>query len=294
MDSRDAGRSMVVGGRGFVGSALVSQLTRNGTPTTVVARRAADRGTVAWDSPEFWTLLRRTERVFWTAGLSNHALPDQDFELARSREVGALKTVLGAFEGDLVLLSSQALYSGRTGVVPEELEPEPPTMPYGRLKLESEAVARRAFDEGRLSALRIHRLMYAFGSGEPSRRLIPRLAAAQQQRQRVRINGGGRSYLNPLPAAFVAAVLAESMGEAERVKGLFLQHVNSPETWTVRGVVEALVDGQHAEFGDEPEPWPVLFHGETAQFEQWTASRGMAIPDVATSLSAYWSMIGGQ
>ena len=107
--------------------------------------------------------------------------------------------------------------------------------------------------------------MYAFGDREAERRLLPRCVQASINGGRVRVTGGGRSFLNPLPVSFVAEVLLRTADElGDRQDGFFeVTNVNHPETWTVLEVMEALsvISPFDYDVTDGGEDWPVTFHG---------------------------------
>lgn len=295
---------LVLGGNGFVGKALQA-LVREQPGGFIFL----DRSFSADASARFRTRsvdlldehqlagLEEYEHAIWVAGSADHGLgwtnPLADLE---SQLVTLLK-FLAHFRGSLTLLSSQAVYSGLSGEVPEHVD-HVSTMPYGFAKLAAERYAQWALEDGRLERLWIHRLMYTFGQHEQPRRLLARCIAASQGGGTVTVAGGGRSFLNPLPVDFLAEVLLRSSRQlaAEPSGHIEVTNVNHPDTWTVLEVVEFLAglgafDYSVTQLGEQ---WPVTFHGRVERLSSWLREWDLAFPEVERSLIEYRSQTLGR
>lgn len=291
------GETLILGGRGFVGRAVQSQVGSRSREYVFVSR-ADPRG----ENLDLRTLqidlLDRTQVVevanfdhaIWVAGSAEHGLgwfdPIADLEL----QVGTLLHFLEHFRGSLTFLSSQATYYGLGGEVVEGVD-HVPDMPYGFAKLAAEQYARWALQASRLRQLWIHRLMYAYGENERPRRLLARCVQASRDGGHVTVSGGGRSFLNPLPVAFVAEVLLRSSDQMKDEPDGFqeLTNMNHPDCWTVIDVLRAFrqvcsFDYEVVERGEE---WPVSFHGNVDTLKRWLGRWGLSFPTVESGLADY-------
>jgi nucleoside-diphosphate-sugar epimerase len=142
---------------------------------------------------------------------------------------------LERFRGDLVLLSTGAVYYGHDGLVSPET-PTAPLFPYGASKLAAELLARWAEAGSRLRKLKILRLYHAFGPGEEERRLIRRaLIQFGIKRERgFKINGTGQSLMAPMHVADVVRALELALTRG--APGVY--DVPSDRPHTVREIVE--------------------------------------------------------
>ena len=300
---------LVVGASGFVGRAIQDH---------VLATGDADRFTFAYRShpealrpgldalrvdlldPASADAVRGARTVLWVAGNSDHGLAAREPARDLALTAGALLELLSRIAGArLCMLSSAATYFGLSGEVDEDVDHAPP-IPYAAAKLAAETYARWHRAAGRLAALRIYRLMYAFGPGELPRRLVARCAAAARGGDALHLVGGGRSFLNPLPVDFVARVLTDTAREfaagsagMSGLSGPEAVNLNHPDRWTVLDVVhylQTLTDFpcQVTEGGEE---WPVLFRGRTARLAAELAARGAAFPEVRGSLRSAFELL---
>lgn len=236
-------------------------------------------------------------RAIWVAGNADHALgwtePESDFTASAITMMRFLKY----FRGELTMLSSQAVYFGLAGSIGEDVD-HVPAMPYGFAKLAAERYARWALDAGDLRTLWVSRLMYAFGRQEPNRRLMQRCIAAADTGGAVTVFGGGRSFLNPLPAEFLADVLLHAAEAACKLADGHLEIVNTnhERDWTVRDVVELLarVRPFTHDYVDTGEKWPVAFRGDATRLLWWLERWGMTLPDIDSALTRYSDEMTGR
>lgn len=287
-------RVAVVGAGGFIGRHVHSSLLAAGVDVTGVARSVPPAATGEWfeldlAAPGRGDPLRGFDVVVFTAGGADHSLGDRDPVANLEQNCVPLLRCLESYDRDLVLLSSQAVYSGLCGQVDESVD-HLPAMPYGLAKAVAETHALLAGQRGALRRVVLFRLMYAFGPGEAPRRLLPRLAASASGGPAAGVVGGGRSLLNPLPVGFVGDVLAAAAAQSpSRPGGNVIMNLCHPEVWSVRDVVDLAVAsiGATARVTEEEERWPVSFHGDSRRLEAWLTAVGLSMPPVGESLTDY-------
>lgn len=292
-------RTLVIGGTGFVGSAVQGLIADSGRAALFAFTRHPDAPAVTAGldevemdllEPATWPDVTAYQSAIWVAGNADHTLAHADPLADLRMNTVTLLEFLSRWNGRLTFLSSAAVYFGLSGDIHENVD-HVPSIEYGLSKLAAEQYARSALREGRLSGLWVHRLMYAFGPQEKSRRLLARCVRASTSGEVLTIQGGGRSYLNPLPVDFVAQVLVNSSGSlGSRPSGSeTVTNLNHPERWTVLQVVEFLAGLAPFEYRVEEagEAWPVTFWGDTKRLEPLLGDWGLQFPDVCTSLEAY-------
>jgi nucleoside-diphosphate-sugar epimerase len=297
-------RVLVLGGGGFVGAALQTIAAGDPGRFLFVDRVLPHPPPGNVDSARIDLLSEREveplaayDHAIWVAGNADHGIGWVDPIADLESQVMALLRFLSRFRGSLTMLSSQAVYFGLEGGVREDVD-HVPSMPYGFAKLAAEQYAQWALEAGRLERLWIHRLMYTFGPGEKPRRLLARCIRANRDGSTVTVAGGGRSFLNPLPVAFLARVLERSSAQlALQPPGTMeVTNVNHPEPWTVLQVVEVLrelgpFDCKVVAGGEQ---WPVAFHGRVDRLSAWLDRWGLPFPDVRSSLAKYREEVLGR
>ena len=201
---------LVVGGSGFVGRHFLQHADLSAWKVSATYHKDAafpdfvrglDRSYEALqhDLLESETDLSAFDAAVYVAGNSNHtwALDHADGDMM-ANAVGMAR-FLDRFHGDLVLLSTGAVYFGHDGLVSPET-PAAPLFPYGASKLAAELLAGWAASTSRIRSLKVLRLYYAFGPGEEERRLIRRALVqfGLERDPRFRINGTGLSLMGPM------------------------------------------------------------------------------------------------
>ena len=292
-------KTLVVGGSGFIGSALqkhvLDEQTENGFVFSFNKRHEK------LDAKLEITRLDLLEEIsreiinypvaIYVAGNANHGLAKRSPMLDLDLNVRAFLNFMKEFRGSLVLLSSQAVYYGLEGEILETVD-HVSTIPYGLSKQMTEAYAKYFLKNGFLSKLWIFRLAYAFGKGERERRLIPRCANAVRKREKVTVFGGGKSFVNPLPAEFVAKILVKASEHLKGDKRGFMEitNMNYPEKVTVKDVVVSLNQIKSFDFSvKEPgEEWSVRFWGDTQNLCSHMKEWKMDFPDLGVSLKNYF------
>ncbi|MCW4044465.1 MAG: NAD(P)-dependent oxidoreductase [Candidatus Bathyarchaeota archaeon] len=292
---------LIVGGSGFIGTAVQQHVLDEGledkftfsfneNPEKIDARL----GKVRLDLLKTGAgkKIRQYPIAVYVAGNMDHGLaersPSQDLDL----NVRAFLNFMKEFRGSLVLLSSQATYYGLEGEIPETVD-HVATVPYGLSKQMTEEYAKYFMKKGALQKLWIFKLMYAFGRGEKERRLIPRCANAVRSNQRVRIFGGGKSFLNPLSSAFIAQVLLRATAQVKTIEGKFLEvtNINYPEKVSVKDVVTFLNSVKHFDYeiSESGEEWPVKFWGNTGNLLSHMREWNMKTPNLWDNLKDYFT-----
>jgi nucleoside-diphosphate-sugar epimerase len=286
---------LVVGASGFVGRAIQDHVLADGdssrftftyrtTPGAI--HSGLDRIRLDLLDPASAAQAAGAPVVLWVAGNGDHGLAARDPARDLALTAVSLLALLSRIGGSLCMLSSAATYFGLTGPVDEEVDHVSP-IPYGAAKQAAETYARWHRAAGRLAALRIYRLMYAFGPGELPRRLVARCAAAARGGEPLRLVGGGRSFLNPLPVSFVAGALVQTaLDLAAGRAGPEAVNLNHPDRWTVMDVVHFLrtVAEFPCEVIEGGEEWPVTFWGSTDRMVAELAARGESFPEVEAAL----------
>jgi nucleoside-diphosphate-sugar epimerase len=294
-------KTLVVGGSGFVGSALQLEVLKNNTEKNFAfsyhAKPEKIDGkleTLRLDllNPEKASEITEFSRAVYVAGNADHGLAKRDPLLDLDLNVRAFLNFMREFRGSLVLLSSQAVYYGLEGEIPENVD-HLATMPYGLSKQMMESYARFFQKEGKLSKLWIFRMMYAFGEREKDYRLIPKCAKAVREKGKVTLFGGGKSFVNPLPVDFVASTLMKASSSLEEKPKATLEttNLNHPTKTAVKDVVQYLHSLEPFDFEVEEsgEEWPVKFYGDTANLAGHLKEWHTQFPSLQDSLKKYFT-----
>jgi len=235
--------------------------------------------------------LSHYQKMIYVAGNADHALAKKNPILDINYNVKTILQVLKFFKGSLVMISSQAVYYGLKGKISEDID-HVATIPYGLSKQMAEAYAKYFLQTRNLSKLWIFRLMYAFGEGEKSRRLIPRCAKAFRNKEKIIIFGGGESLINPLPSSFIAEILVRGITDIQQKKERFLEitNLNYPEKISVKDVVRYLDGIRHFHYiiNKGGEEWPIYFFGKTENLCNYLKEWGIDFPDLWPSLKKYF------
>lgn len=297
---------LVVGGSGLIGSAIQALAIRDHTQgcftfTFAKNRTGVRRGLRALKldllAPHSGGLPKGCSRAIYVAGSADHALASRDPRADLDLNTAAFLKFMDSFSGELVLLSSQAVYYGLTGEIPEGQAHIAET-PYGLSKQMTEEYAKYFLRTGRISSLWIVRLMYAFGFGERASRLIPTCArAASGGRAPLELRGGGASFLNPLPATFVADVLTRAARcQRGARRELAVTNLNYPSQIRVIDVATFLADVVPFKFSvkEGGEEWPVRFWGDTRTISRYLDEWRLPWPDVWGEMRTYFKELVGK
>jgi len=297
---------LVIGGSGFIGSAIQRYVIREQLENlfTFTYNKKPEKlhknlNRIRLDLlGEVCEEVKKYPSAIYVAGNADHGLAKHSPLLDLDFNVRAFLNFIQEFRGSLVLLSSQATYYGLEGMISETVD-HVATIPYGISKIMVEAYAKYFLRTRCLSKLWIFRLMYAFGKGEKEHRLIPRCAKAVRKGGQVTIFGGGESFLNPLPAEFVAKVLVKASESLRQDTEQFMEitNINYPERVTAKDLVAHL--NQIAPFNftiiGEGEEWPVRFWGDTENLVKQLKEWNMDFPDLWGSLKKYfWELKEGK
>ncbi|WMJ81124.1 NAD-dependent epimerase/dehydratase family protein [Clostridium sp. MB40-C1] len=153
-------------------------------------------------------LYNEIETIIITSGNSNRNINSCDFNTVLKKDTEYILELKDKFDSNLVLLSSGAVYDGKSGKVSEKTHIMPNSL-YGMCKYNSEVVAKYVIDELSNKKLIIYRLMYAYGKFEKNNRLFPLIALKIKSGKVFNVNGYN-NYLNPLSGEFVARVFIET------------------------------------------------------------------------------------
>jgi nucleoside-diphosphate-sugar epimerase len=297
---------LVVGGSGFIGQSIQQLVIDKGMEDSFIftyndhpERIDKDLRKVRLNLLGQHTLMPNKFPVaIYIAGNADHQLsklnPLEDLNL----NAGAFANFAKGFNGSLVLLSSQAVYYGLKGEISETVDTLC-NMPYGISKQMTEAYAKYYWKTGQMKNLWIFRLMYTYGQGEKDRRLIPVCARASVTHRRVSINGGGRSFLNPLPSSFVGEILIRAAREINYKSGRYFRcnNLNHPRKIRVSDIVKYLakVKSFRYEITKGGEEWPVEFWGNTKNLYSILRRWNMTIPEPWTHIRNHFlNLINGE
>ena|GEM_PF-1121347 len=287
---------LVVGGSGFIGKALQAAALDRGTGDlfdftyyshpheikdcfTKVKLDLSHHAGAAHVATEYKTAI-------YVTGNSNAAISRSDPWTDLTMNVRHLLNFIRYFRGNLVMLSSQAVYYGLDGKQREDVN-HVPVVPYGISKRMAEDYAEYMTEMGYLEKLWIFRLRYAFGQGEKPSRLMSMCNLAALKGGAVQIHGTGKSIMNPLPAEWVGEVLmraAETLA-FERERTINITNLNSPDKMTVLQMVEELADERPFNYTlSGKEEWPVNFWGDTESLTGQLKIWRLSFPNVASEL----------
>lgn len=207
---------VVVGGSGFIGRQFLEHADLGGFDVCATYHQNesfARELTHGYEAMQH-DLLRADgdfsefDAAVYVAGNSNHTWALEHLDGDMMLNAVGLARFLATFRGELVLLSTGAVYFGHEGLVGPNT-PTSPLFPYGASKLAGELLAGWAADNARLRSLKVLRLYYAFGPGEEDRRLIRRalLQFGVKRDPKFKINGTGQSLMGPMYVTDVVRAL---------------------------------------------------------------------------------------
>ncbi len=217
-------RVLVTGAGGFIGSNLLARAPEDWD--LVGLSRSADEATSsrvmrppAVDGPLVPELARGFDAIVHLAGNANHGLADQE-PWADLTATGVLAaSLLGRIPTKrVVLLSSAAVYAGRSGPV-DPGQCVRPAMAYALSKLYVEGFVASLVAAGRAQSAFIVRLYNAFGPGERPGRLIPRVVEASRSGRPFTLTGDPTSLSDPVHVDDVATCLIAAVDSS--VQGTF-------------------------------------------------------------------------
>jgi nucleoside-diphosphate-sugar epimerase len=147
------------------------------------------------------------DAVIHLAGNADHGLAVREPWADLAATGGVAGALLGRVRTDrIVLLSSAAVYAGRTGRV-DPTTPVDPPMAYALSKLYVEGLVRSIVADGRAGSAVVVRLYNAYGPGERPTRLIPCVVEAMQAGTPFTLTGAVTSLSDPVHVADVARAL---------------------------------------------------------------------------------------
>uniref|UniRef100_A0A7C2K6E6 NAD(P)-dependent oxidoreductase n=1 Tax=candidate division WOR-3 bacterium TaxID=2052148 RepID=A0A7C2K6E6_UNCW3 len=294
---------IVIGGSGFIGQAIqqcvLGQKKKNSFVFSYYLHPEKindnlEKIQINLLQPNTIKLVKDYPIALYVAGSGDHRLasisPSLDLEL----NVKTFLNFLEQFKGNLVLLSSQAVYYGLKGEISEDVK-HLPTVPYGLSKKAIEAYAEYFFMKRKLSKLWILRLMYAFGEGEKEQRLIPRCARAALTGEKVIIFGKGNSLLNPLPSSFVAEILIKAIEHIKNEEDGFFEvtNLNYPRKVRVIDVVRFLQSIKNFNYtiSKKREEMPIEFYGSIKKICTYMKKWNVQFPDLGINLKRYFTKL---
>ncbi|WP_448524105.1 NAD-dependent epimerase/dehydratase family protein [Pseudothermotoga sp.] len=232
--------------------------------------------------------LSKVRTLIITAGNSNHALPHQDFEktyLMETRYLGRIFT--SGFHGHIVYLSSAAVYYGSKGIVREQ-QVYPVKDEYGLAKLLAEH-SLRCYVRMSASKAIVYRLMYAYGDGERPTRLLAMVKKSIKTGEVLRVYGTGTSYVNPLPAWFVAEILVRSTELVETQTVDFdIFNLAHEQPLRVIDIVDHMKERYALRYElCDPESYPVDFYVDVSKLRAILSKMGLAFPNVWEEITKY-------
>ena len=248
--------TVVIGGGGLIGSALVDRLRAEGRPARPVPGIPwGDRSTVAAAFDALAQQLRAdvdaSDRapwtVVWAAGRAVIPSPDGDHrdEVAALDDLlGALGRRLGGRSGELLLVSSAGgVYAGSQDPPFDERTPPAPRSAYGRGKLDQELLVAEAAVRHGWQA-RIARVANVYGAGQDPLKpqgLVTRLCRAVLHDEPVRLYVPAATARHYLHVDDAATLLVRLLDLPATGPGLpLLRVVSGGSPVTVRELVEVV------------------------------------------------------
>lgn len=218
-------RVLVSGATGFIGSSLLRQLPPHWSTVALVRRDVAvQRGVTAVRLPEANAPLPEVlaagfDILVHLAGNSNHGLAESEPWTDLDATARTAAVVIGRVPAArIILLSSAAVYAGLEGEVSPQLCLQPRTA-YALSKLYTEGLVETRIAQGAAHGGVVFRLYNAFGPGERSSRLIPRVATAALSGASFTLTGRADSLSDPIHVDDVVRALIA--GAESDVSGTF-------------------------------------------------------------------------
>ncbi|MCL3837898.1 NAD-dependent epimerase/dehydratase family protein [Aeromicrobium duanguangcaii] len=276
----------VVGGRGFIGGALVRRLRADGVPVAVLGRGdlAAGAGLVE--------RARRSRTIYWAASSINPALARSQPERVAADLAGfdEFLDALGRSEARLVLLSSGGTVYGRATPPFTESTPTAPISEYGAAKLALEQRLRERHPNAVVA-----RISNAYGPGQalaPGQGVIGHWLRSVVREEPIEVFGGldtARDYLYVDDLADALGRLHHRANAAPAVVNL-----GSGRPTTLKEILDLIheitgdsmvdVDHREARGFDLERVW--LDVGLAEQALGWRPST-----DLATGIAAMWDWL---
>ncbi|WP_373839071.1 NAD-dependent epimerase/dehydratase family protein [Methanospirillum sp.] len=291
---------IVIGGSGFIGNALQQYVIEHDISEKFAfsyhnheesIKNGLGKIYIDLLNPDCLDQLKNFSTVIYVAGNADHSIA-HDYPLVDlNLNTVAFLNFINNFNGSLVLLSTQAIYYGLNGEIFESIK-HLPTIPYGISKQAVESYASYFLNSHHLTKLWIFRLMNSYGPGEKSRRIIPRCAKACLLDDKVTINGGGKSYLNPLPSWFIAKILSTAAFNMFDLDDGFLEitNLNHKINLTVLELVQYLHMLKPFNYSviNDGEEWPVHFWGNTSNLSEHLKKWNFDFPGLHRSIQDYY------
>ena len=223
---------VVLGGGGFIGSAMIDRLRADRPGRDIVA---PGRSQLDLSVPETFGMLEdlECETVVHAAGVPGPERFDEQRRAQYLDAVAALGTRLGRLPRlrRVLFFSTGGVFDGCVSPVADDTPPRPSTR-YAQVKLDEEAALVDTLGD----RVAVVRLFFPFGPAQRRPRLLPRLAFTVASGEVVELDGEDGALVNPLA---IGEVTAAALSILDDPPGRYC-NLGGPDVVSIRWLAETI------------------------------------------------------